>query len=57
VLAVAGVAPVIVAREAVKHGYSAPAAAASSEITLLWISAGIIWALGRRIAKRAAVKP
>lgn len=57
VLAIAGVAPVVVAREAAKHGYSAAAAAASSEIALLWISAGVIWALGRRIAKRAAVKP
>ena len=56
-LAIAGVAPVLVAREAAKHGYSAAAAAASSEITLLCISAGVIWALGRRIAKRAAVKP
>jgi hypothetical protein len=56
-LAIAGVAPVLAAREAAKHGYSAAAAAGSSEIVLLWVSAVVIWALGRRVAKRAAVKP
>jgi hypothetical protein len=56
-LAIAAVAPVLAAREAAKQGYPAAAAAASSEIILLWISVGVIWALGRRIAKRAAVKP
>ncbi len=57
VLAIVGVAPVLVAREAARHGHPAAAAAASSEIILLWLSAGVIWALGRRVAKRAPVKP
>ena len=58
VLALVGIgAPVLVAREASRHGYSAAGAAAGIEFVMVGFSVAIVWWLGRRIAARAPVRP
>jgi hypothetical protein len=56
-LATLSVLPVLSAREAVLHGYSAVEAAMSSEFLVVLVSLAAIWWLGRRIAGRVSVKP
>ena len=56
-LATLSVLPVLSAREAVQHGYSAVEAAMSSEFLVVLVSLAAIWWLGRRIAGRVSVKP
>ena len=58
VLALVGIgAPVLAAREASRHGYSAAGAAAGIEVLMVGFSVAIVWWLGRRIAARAPVRP
>jgi len=57
VLAVGATMPVLAAREAERHGASPVGAAATSEVGVLLLSAGVIWFLGRRIIRRVPVKP
>jgi hypothetical protein len=57
VLAVGATLPVLAAREADRHGASPVGAAATSELAVLVLCTGVIWFLGRRVARRVAVKP
>lgn len=52
---VAAGAPVLLAREAARHGGSATSAAVSAEFVLLLIGAAMAWWLGKRLADQSAV--
>jgi hypothetical protein len=56
-LATLSVLPLLSAREANMHGYSAVGAATSSEFIVVLVSLVAVWWLGRRIAARVSVKP
>lgn len=52
---VAAGAPVLLAREAARHGGSATSAAVSAEFVLLLIGVAMAWWLGKRLADQSAV--
>ena len=54
---VAAGGPVLVAREAARHGASALSAAFSTEVVMLLIGVTMAWWLGKRMGEQSAVAP